>query len=63
MFRRNDVVYPVLKKKRRALHKGELGFTVWILFHCLGIVLTLENQLYYKASDIAPACKIRQSHP
>ena len=65
IFRWNDIVIweesPF--SRRQALHKGRLGFTVWILFHCLGIVLTLENQLYYKASDIAPACKIRQSHP
>ena len=30
--------------KRRALHKGKLDFTAWVLFHCLGIALTVENQ-------------------
>ena len=43
--------------KRRALHKCKLDFASWVLIHRLGIDLTFENQLYYKASDRAPASR------
>ena len=49
--------------KWRALHKGKLNFTAWVLFHCLGINLTFENQLYYKASERAPASRNQAASP
>ena len=49
--------------KRRALHKCKLDFASWVLIHRLGIDLTFENQLYYKASDRAPTSRNQAASP
>ena len=59
---RNMEGEPLLKKAsitQRQIGLHCLGFP----FHCLGIDLTLENQLHYEASDRAPASRNQAASP
>ena len=52
---------PVLKKA--SITQRQLGLHCVGLFHCLGIDWTVENQLYYEASDRAPARRNQAASP